>query len=1004
MTSGEFEKQYVSLNKEQKEAVDTIEGAVMVVAGPGTGKTKILTLRIANILLKTQVNPENILALTFTEAAAHEMRKRLVQIIGHDAYRVDITTFHSFANSFIKKHQEEFAHIISSESINEIDQLDIVDRCIKALPLFILKPLGNLDYYTKPTMQMINKLKQENVSPDAFEKSLFESEKELNSRSDLYHEKGAHKGKMKSIYTKQYKDLEKNKELCCVYDLYQQKMVEEKKYDYNDMLLEVIKKLSEHEYLLLSLQEKYQYFLVDENQDTNASQNRIVELISNYFENPNLFIVGDEKQAIFRFQGATLSNFLNFRQKYPEAKLINLSNNYRSTKKILDATFSLISNNPKNEEVLSEAHALTKNVSFDEEKIIIAGLPSQDAEYLYVANRISECLKTIPAHEVAVLVRNNRDIEPFINIFDRQQIPYVVEADNNILEDLEVQKQILLLKAVANQNNLNIERVLLLDCFKIKPLDVFKINRYVYDEKKNVWEVLTSPEILDKLSIEDRHSIDNFVEIFMGENGFIKNSANIRFDVLFVDVLNRSGLISSILSKPNGQEILTRMTRFYDEVKKQVTRKPALTVGEFIKYIELLETHEITLKSNSNIIPQNSIRLMTVHKSKGQEFEAVFIVNSYDTHWGNKHNRGAKFHIPWEHLVSIGDKAEVVDENADERRLFYVAMTRARKKLFITYSVCSSEGREQIPSQFLSEIPEELVEKEDLNKFESYFSTHQQELLTPQKVDRNNFMTKEYTMELFRRQGLSVTALNNYLLCPWKFFFVNMIRLPEKINNSGLFGSAMHGSLNQFIIQLKKEKKADKAFLIEKFKEEMNALPFSENEKDRFMERGLTALSGFYDEQMQEWNKEMETELDIKGIRINDNLILNGKIDMVIPVSDNRFDIIDFKTGKTKSRNVIEGNNKDGDGNYKRQLVFYKILLDRFRNGFFKMNNGIIEFLEPNDAGVYKREVFEITDKETQELLDLVIATADDIVNLSFWGKKCNDHDCEYCSLRELIG
>ncbi len=326
MTSEEFEKQYKGLNKAQKEAVDTIEGAVMVVAGPGTGKTKTLTLRIANILLKTQVNPENILALTFTEAAAHEMRKRLLSIIGQDAYRVDITTFHSFANNFIKNHQEEFAHIISSESINEIDQLEIVDSCINYLPLNILRPLGDLNYYVKPSVGMINKLKQENVSPSDFKKGLDQFEKDLKSKDDLYHEKGAHKGKMKSQYKRMNDDLLKNRELLEVYKLYQDKLNEQKKYDYTDMLLEVIKKLQEHDYLLQYLQEKYQYFLVDENQDTNSSQNKIVELVSNYFDNPNLFIVGDEKQAIFRFQGATLSNFYNFRKKYPASKLINLSN------------------------------------------------------------------------------------------------------------------------------------------------------------------------------------------------------------------------------------------------------------------------------------------------------------------------------------------------------------------------------------------------------------------------------------------------------------------------------------------------------------------------------------------------------------------------------------------------------------------------------------------------------------------------------------------------------
>ena len=522
MTSKEFEKQYKALNPQQKDAVDTIEGAVMVVAGPGTGKTKTLTLRIANILLKTQVNPENILALTFTEAAAHEMRKRLLDIIGHDAYRVDITTFHSFANNFIKKHQEEFAHIISSESINEIDQLAIIDNCINNLPLKILRPLGDLNYYMKPALDAVNKLKQESVTPEEFKKALDAFEKDIKSRDDLYHEKGAHKGKMKSHYKKQLDSVAKNRELLLVYEEYQRKLREQKKYDYNDMLLEVIKKLQEHEYLLQYLQEKYQYFLVDENQDTNASQNKIVELVSNYFENPNLFIVGDEKQAIFRFQGAVLSNFFNFRNRYKEARLINLSYNYRSTENILKASFGLITHNPKNQQILSELGPLEKQSKHMEEKITIASLPSQDSEFFYVAKKIKEILKNTPAHEIAVLVRNNRDIEPFVGVFEQERIPYVVEADNNVLEDIDVQKQILLLKVVSSQSNMNVGRALLLDCFNINPLDVLKINRYVYEKKVSVWDVLTDEEIIKSIKIVNREEIKSFVNLYMGRDGFVK--------------------------------------------------------------------------------------------------------------------------------------------------------------------------------------------------------------------------------------------------------------------------------------------------------------------------------------------------------------------------------------------------------------------------------------------------------------------------------------------------
>lgn len=252
-------------------------------------------------------------------------------------------------------------------------------------------------------------------------------------------------------------------------------------------------------------------------------------------------------------------------------------------------------------------------------------------------------------------------------------------------------------------------------------------------------------------------------------------------------------------------------------------------------------------------------------------------------------------------------------------------------------------------------------------------------------------------------QGMSVSALNNYLDCPWKFFFVNLMRLPEKIDNSNLFGTAIHGALNQYLISLKKGRKLSKKLLLNKFSEEMELLPFSETERERFFERGGKALSGFYDERMTTWNKDIETELEIRGIRINDDLFLNGKIDMVEPVSKDSFAVTDFKTGKPKSRNVIEGNVVGGDGNYKRQLVFYKILLERYRNGFFKMESGIIEFVEPNDSGIYKREIFQVEKKEADELLEQTEKAAEEIVSLSFWDDHCDDRECEYCKLRKFI-
>lgn len=1008
METREFTKLYNKLNPSQRKAVDAVEGSVMVVAGPGTGKTQVLTLRIANILLKTQINPENILALTFTEAAAYEMRKRLLTIIGQDAYRVEITTFHSFCNNFIKRHQEEFANIIASESINEIDQLQIIEEVMEDTKLKNLRPLGDVSYYIKPVLSQINELKRENVTPATFEKSLKDFEKELNEKDDLYHSKGAYKGKMKAVHQKAFRDMEKNYELLIVYKAYQEKLAELKKYDYNDMLLEVSSKLQKNPYLLQFIQEKYQYFLVDEHQDTNASQNKIIELMASFYKNPNLFVVGDEKQAIFRFQGASLENFLYFKTIYPEAILINLNHNYRSTKTILDATHSLISNNPESTRVISDGKPLIKNALHNEEKIGIVKVSNNTLEYYWVAEKIKKIISKNKKFSAVILARNNRDLFPFVTIFDSEKIPYVIESENNILDDMDVQKVILLLRAVNHPDRSDlISKALFLDCFNIDPFDIFRIIRKRHDEKKSMWEILQDKRILKELDLKNEREIERFVKMFLDtENGFVKLSNNDRFDKLFVAVLNKSGLLVKILGKENAQEILSRLSRLYEEIREELMRNPKFSLSDFLKYIELLEKHQLSLAYNAHVIPENVARLMTVHKSKGLEFDYVFLINAHDTHWGNKKRRGASFNIPWEQLSLRLNRNIEDNENVDERRLFYVAMTRAKKKVYISYSLSSDDGREQIPSQFILEIPESLIEYEDTKDFESEFTLNREKIFKifeqTEKTNEQQF-SKQYIKELFLRQGLSATALNNYLKCPWKFFFANLIRIPETIDDPGLFGNTIHAAINRFIIEKKKGKKVSEDFLLNLFQEEFDKQPISEGEKERFHERGVKAMKSFYKNRLENISTDANSELEIRGIRINDLLIINGKIDLAEPNGNDGFTITDFKTGKVRSRNRIEGNIKGGDGDYKRQLVFYKILLDKYRNGFFKMKKGVIEFVEPTEKGDFRKEEFEITKEEQKELLDQIIKIGEEIVNLSFWNKNCEDEKCEYCSLRNYM-
>jgi DNA helicase-2/ATP-dependent DNA helicase PcrA len=434
-----FREAYARLNEAQKIAVDTVEGPVMVVAGPGTGKTQILTLRIANILRKTDAEPSSILALTFTESGVASMRRRLAEMIGGPAYAVNINTFHGFCNEIIKNYPEVFPRIIGSQNITEVDQIRIIQELILDLPLRELKPFGDAFFYLRPILSSINELKREGVTPEKFEALMEKEEQEFRAAPDLFHEKGPHAGKMKGEYQKILKSIGKNRELASVYTAYRDELGKRKLYDYSDMIMEAVQALGGNENLLLILQEQYQYILVDEHQDTNSAQNKILELLCNFHANPNIFVVGDEKQAIFRFQGASLENFLYFKRLYPGAKFIALEENYRSTQAILDCAHSLIAGEKR----------LRANIPHPGSKITAFALSSPEVENYFLARHIKGKIEEgIVPGEIAVLCRDNRDAFPIARAFDKAGVEYSLESDQNVLSDNGIRKFISILAAV----------------------------------------------------------------------------------------------------------------------------------------------------------------------------------------------------------------------------------------------------------------------------------------------------------------------------------------------------------------------------------------------------------------------------------------------------------------------------------------------------------------------------------------------------------------------------
>ncbi len=1025
-----FEKRYKLLNAEQRQAVDTLEGPVMVIAGPGTGKTEVLTMRIANILRSGgasgariakkghAVPPEKILALTFTESGAMAMRRRLVELVGADAYRVEISTFHGFANRIIRDYPDYFPTIIGANNITEIEQVSILRRLLDTLPLKALRPFGDRYYHLRAILAAVGELKQQGMAPALFSAIAADAKKDFYANPDLINQSGKFEGKMKGKYVTAARQVERNVELAALYEEYQKALAAGRQYDYSDMIMYVGLALENDAELAQILQGTYEYFLVDEHQDTNDAQNKIIELIAGgdtaagRSEYPNLFVVGDEKQAIYRFQGASLENFHYFRDHYKDVTLITLSNNYRSTQAILDAAQS----------VSPRETALVARAGHPEVAAHLAVLSSPAVEYYFIAQKIKELVAgggvtdavPVKAEKIAVLYHNNKDVVPLAAMLEKQGVFFTIESNQDVLGDEEIKKLVRVLRAVQHfGSDVWLAEALHVDFLGIPPIDVYKLSAYAFKERRKMYEVMQYPVGLEAAGVSDASKLA-YAQLFHHLSEWKRASKNRGAMEAFEMIVYESGFIEAVLNHPTATEKLAKFHALFDLLKSFIERQKNYTLDDFFTYLDLMEEHDIAIRGKDTVRSPGRVRLMTAHGSKGQEFEYVFIMNAVDRKWGSRsHKESIK--LPSKIYRGVAETADEKEESdiADERNVFYVALTRAQKELFITMAENDRDGKEQLPTQFIAELKENILARLDATAYEKYFTEHRTEIeFTPAYVNNPRLpelKDKEFLNELFRTQGISVTALNNYLECPWKYFYKNLVRIPEAPNKHLSFGNAVHAALKSYFDALTNGEDRGKAYLIQRFEESIAHEPIKESEYEEALEKGRSALPVFYDAYHAMWSPHALNEARIEALPLEDGTLINGKLDRIEFLGNGApataaavlepVRVIDYKTGKPKSRNDIEGNTASSDGNYKRQLVFYKLLLDK--EGKRDMKDGVIQFIESDDRGKMHREEFAITPGEVKVLERLVMDVAREILDLSFWNKGCHEPDCKYCELRK---
>lgn len=989
-----FKEAYASLNAAQKQAVDSIDGPVMVVAGPGTGKTQILTLRIANILLKTDTAPDNILALTFTESGAKAMRDRLRQYIGSEAYRVPIFTFHGFAERLISQYPDSYERVVGGRPASDLDKINLIEAILESGEVKHLRPIGNPVYYVPHILRIIGQMKQEYVSPEGFSEIISKQELALDGVEKI-HTKGAHKGKVRGEYISLEKSIVKNRELLHVYRRYEALLNEKNLYDFEDMILETVKVLSSNEDILRDLQENYQYILADEHQDVNGAQNKILELLAAFHDSPNIFAVGDEKQAIYRFQGASLENFLYFKEQYADTKVIALTDNYRSGQSILNAAHSLVevSAGPlKDLRVQLEAKAVTSSSLARRE------FCHQAIEDSWVVDSIlEEVNKGVSKREIAVIMRTNREVEEMSVMLRKAGLAVTASADGDILRHPITQAVQGLVETVINVKDEGALFAVLHGAYwGIGNNDLIKVLT-AQSYSQSLWSILASQEKLHELNVSNTEPLARVVQVIEEARKREVHEAPHR---VLEFLLQESGFLAHIM-KYDSFEGTRVVRRLYDEIEALVLRDGAGSLREVSKMLSIRLAYSLPLNAPYIATEAESVQVMTAHKSKGLEFEVVFIPHLTDGGWSGA-NKKKYFDIPLAAHAN-NSPSEFID---DERRLLYVAMTRAKHSLFLSSSAANSDGKVMMPARLLEEIDPYLISVCATAKEEASFSPAAV-LATPLKpiaVDTN--LLKDVLTE----RGFSATSLNNYLRSPWDYLYRNVLRVPETQALPMQFGTAVHNVLEYATRSHSKTGKLPKDSAIkEKLEQELNRLPVSTAEYVRLLEKGLDALLTYLPHLAAGLPKETKEELSLKvylptGLHELPELLLTGKIDRVdIDQNGRAVRVVDYKTGQPKSRNVIEGNTKDSDGDYKRQLVFYALLLSLYDDDRYRCREGVLSFIEADTKGVIKEESFMITDEEIAGLKTDIIRVTREIISGEFLSHPCDETKSKYCHLVGLL-
>lgn len=1012
-------KNIIKPNSKQQQAIDILNGQVMLLAGPGTGKTFTVIHRIEK-MLADGVEPSSILCLTFSDAAASEMRQRLIKKMGVVASAVDIYTYHSFCNDLIKTYPDKFEMTSGVKLITDAEKISIMKECIDDANLeFFVPSRADRYFFTKNFISYVEKLKTQRVSKDEYmacidtNPMLMPRYKELES--EIYEREQAGNTKNKTRYNELEKiktNIEKAKELWTLFELYSTKMINKNLIDFSDMINLVLTSFEEDSQFLSEVSNKYKYFLVDEYQDTNDLQNQIIFNLLDGNDEKNIFVVGDDDQIIYGFQGAKSDNIENFLTKYPNTTVICLEENNRSTQTILDFSNLIVNqdeNRLENNLYFKEKYNISKKLTAKNPKIIVKDKKIkriQFGEILQEFNYIVDDIKTliesdfapktdedkIDYSQIAIISKKRSELQTFAELLKGKNIPFQIDEGKSIFA---IRSTILIYFYIKAMNNYltssdKLFGLLLSEPFKIDQQDYNKIL-----EEKRLWKKDESSDFITLMrnlnGWKNPEKITKFLETFDYLQDYA-SSNNLRNTV--VEIINRTGLLTYFYkSGKNRSENLAGIRKIISEATDFQNSDSTKNLSDFVKYLDDCFENEIDINLDKDSVVQNAVQLMTYHGSKGREFEYVYLPNLISSNWED-------FRMPGEYKLiteDVPDKdAAQAKKDSELLKLLFVGITRAKHTLTISFAD-SNNGKAQQITKYLEPTANYDFDSEQFECSADDLTTEFYRSVSSDVFDNQKAFKNEIE-ERVKSVVLSPSRLNDYLSCPRKFFYVKVLGIDvEEADWDGAnFGTLIHSLLERAVKVAKESAYPTLEEILEKFRLGMDGMKFSsEAKKEKYFKQGQKLLTNYYPYFSQiPISRITDIEFSFYGVDVDGDFI-TGKIDRIEKNSDGTFELYDYKTGNYSSEKKIAPNEEKQ--NYFNQLCFYKYAYEKLTGN--KVSKVGIIYVENHDKSVDKY----LTDDDMKYIETLIKDTYQNIKALKFNPiKEDKQGACKNCVYKQL--